>query len=128
MIYEVICENIGTVYSGSILATAIQVYREYIEQSDSGYGRASNEDITLLCDGEPIRSHYANKPVNNDCDGNGPHTTGEVKLLASGGCANLILCHACFVREIAFRKSRNTELGRNVFELPAWETLKPYEY
>jgi hypothetical protein len=60
--YQVIVGNIGTVYNGTNLATAKKVYREYWNQSDAQYGRASNEDVTLMRNGEPIRTHYGNKP------------------------------------------------------------------
>jgi hypothetical protein len=56
--YEVICRNIGSVYRGSNLAIATKVFREYWDQSDSQYGRASGEDVTLMANGEPIKTHY----------------------------------------------------------------------
>lgn len=66
--------------------------------------------------------------TNNNCDGSGPHTTGEVKILSSGGCSNLILCHACFNRELQWRTKRNIELSTAYqFDLPAWENCKVYE-
>ena len=64
---------------------------------------------------------------NNNCDGSGPHTPGEVRTLPTGGGGNAILCLSCYKREIAYRKARNKELNKESrFDLPAWETLKPY--
>lgn len=55
--YQVVVGNIGTVYSGDDEGQAIKTYEEYVKQSEAGKGRASNEDVTLLCDDAPIREH-----------------------------------------------------------------------
>lgn len=52
MRYEVICGNIGTVYHGSDGRTAMRVFNTYRELSLSGHGRAGNEEVTLLDNGE----------------------------------------------------------------------------
>lgn len=50
---QVIVGNIGTVYSGSNNKEAARVYKEYISQSKSNYGRAGGEDVTWMKNGEP---------------------------------------------------------------------------
>ena len=51
--YQVIVGNIGTVHEGNNPATARGVYDEYKQQSQSGYGRAAGEPVTMFKDGEP---------------------------------------------------------------------------
>lgn len=64
---------------------------------------------------------------NQNCDGSGPHSAGEVRTLPTGGDSNAILCRQCFNHEKLFRASRNTELGEAArFDLPVWEDLKIY--
>jgi hypothetical protein len=53
--FEVVVGNIGTVYTGTDEDEADHVYDEYVEQSQSGRGRAAGEDVTLFQDGEPTR-------------------------------------------------------------------------
>lgn len=66
--------------------------------------------------------------MNPNCDGSGPHIlNGQVRVLPTGGDSNAILCKLCYRREIAFRRDRNKELGKDAqFKLPAWEELKVY--
>jgi len=65
--------------------------------------------------------------VNWNCDGSGPHTAGEVRVLPTGGDSNAILCRSCFDREIAYRRERNRELSKDcAFKLPTWDSLKVY--
>jgi hypothetical protein len=56
--YQVIVGNIGTVYSGGNKFQAITKYNTYVGQSKRGYGRAADESVTLMADGEPIREHF----------------------------------------------------------------------
>ncbi len=56
--YEVVVGNIGSVYSGNDLEEATKHYAEYVGQSRLGYGRAANEGVTLLANGEIKREHY----------------------------------------------------------------------
>lgn len=67
---------------------------------------------------------------NWNCDGSGPHSGPEVRILRIGATAdqgNMILCRNCFNREIAFREDRNRDLGKDCqFELPAWDSLEVY--
>lgn len=69
--------------------------------------------------------------TNANCDGSGPCIlNGQVRVLPAGSQphhGNMILCRLCYRREIAFRKSRNEELGKDCqFQLPRWESLKIY--
>jgi hypothetical protein len=63
---------------------------------------------------------------NYNCDGSGPHTSGEVRLLPTGGGGNAILCRSCFEHEILYRRYRNESNGAE-FDLPTWASLKVYE-
>lgn len=67
---------------------------------------------------------------NWNCDGSGPCASGETRFLPlSRDCwqGGIILCHACYVHEIDFRRDRNRELEASCqFDLPAWESLKVY--
>lgn len=65
---------------------------------------------------------------NPNCDGGHCKTSrGQVRVLPTGGDSNAILCFACYLNEIAFRKDRNRELAEeNRFDLPAWLDLKVY--
>jgi len=55
--YEVIVGNIGKVYAGTNHATALEHFLEYVSQSESDYGRASGESVTLLQNDEIVREH-----------------------------------------------------------------------
>lgn len=50
--YDVIVGNIGNVYSGTDEDKARATYKEYVEQSKSGVGRAGGEDVTLMLNDE----------------------------------------------------------------------------
>lgn len=52
--YEVVVGNIGTVASTADRDDALRVAKVYEDQSRTGYGRASGETVTVLCDGEPV--------------------------------------------------------------------------
>lgn len=66
---------------------------------------------------------------NPDCDGNGPHDAGEVRMLPLPGRANLQLCKRCFGRELRWRYERNRGLGRELrYSTPSWEESRtPWE-
>lgn len=67
------------------------------------------------------------KYQNPNCDGAGPCKEGEVRVLPAGGDANLILCRACYTRELWWRRDRNQALAESArFARPAWETLRVY--
>jgi hypothetical protein len=55
--YEVVVGNVGNVHTGGSKATAMTYFREYVEQSKSGCGRAGGEDVTLFKDGEIIKEY-----------------------------------------------------------------------
>jgi len=40
------------------MAEAEKTYKEYVEQSESGVGRASGEYVGLYVDGEPVKEHF----------------------------------------------------------------------
>jgi hypothetical protein len=64
---------------------------------------------------------------NANCDGSGPCSPGQVRLLPTGRGGNAILCHACFVREVLWRQQRNRELGAaGQFDTPAWSQCEVY--
>jgi hypothetical protein len=68
---------------------------------------------------------------NFNCNGSGPHTTGEVRKLAHGKDphhGNSILCRACFQHELEHRRDRNRTLEAFAqFDLPRWEDAEVYE-
>ncbi len=59
--WEVIVGNIGSVYAGADEDKARRTYAGYVEQSVSGTGRAGNEDVTLLCDGDIVMEIFGIK-------------------------------------------------------------------
>lgn len=73
---------------------------------------------------------------NCNCNGSGPHSGEEVRVLPTGGDSNAILCFSCYRREMNFRQERNSEQAGRFgwpvlsesakFKLPAWESLKVY--
>ena len=56
-IYEVIVGNVGGVYRGPSEVAAYKAYREYLNLSLSGEGRAGDESVTLYEDAEPVHEH-----------------------------------------------------------------------
>lgn len=65
--------------------------------------------------------------LNPNCDGGGPCTEGEVRILPTGGDSNAILCASCHAREMTWRRSRNRELDDDVrFDVPPWLALRVY--
>ena len=68
------------------------------------------------------------QPEQNNCDGSGPHTPGEVRVMPTGGDGNLILCRQCWENELAYRRNRNRSLGVFAqFDIIAWNDAKVYE-
>jgi len=66
--------------------------------------------------------------TNTNCCGAGPHVSGEVRVMRTGGDSNLILCRECWNREIDYRIDRNDELGNFAQHgLPVWESSKVYD-
>ncbi len=66
---------------------------------------------------------------NPNCDGSVcKSSSGEVRVLPTGGGGNLILCRACYGHEMAYRRERNRRLAGDArFDIPAWESLAVYE-
>lgn len=70
--------------------------------------------------------------INPNCDGDkciADHS--EVKVLPLGTNphhGNLIICHACYLHEMSWRKERNRELSPEAqYDLPKWEDLEAYK-
>lgn len=67
-----------------------------------------------------------------ECDGSGPHALfeadgPETRRLPTGGAGAVLLCYACYRREIRWRIERNRELSpENAFKLPEWKSLPTY--
>ena len=65
---------------------------------------------------------------NPNCDGSHCYATeGEVRVLPYSKDGNLILCRACYQREMAFRQARNEETKKELYKLPEWQALRVYE-
>lgn len=66
---------------------------------------------------------------NPNCDGAYCRKAkGEIRVLPTGGDSNALLCHACYLNEIQFRKIRNRTLPKeNQFDIPFWENLEIYK-
>lgn len=55
--FEVLVGNIGTVLTTEDEVEARNTFEAYVSKSESAYGRASGESVTLMKDGEPIDEH-----------------------------------------------------------------------
>lgn len=75
--YEVVVGNVGTVYTGTSRKDALDSYNEYVELSESGFGRAANEDVALMLDGEFEQEHLGEKPEEESFEDEGP-TEGDL--------------------------------------------------
>ena len=79
--YQVYVGNIGMVLETKELSEAIDCFREYLFQSQSGYGKASGESVCVMADNEPLPDY--------DFDGeSGPMVEDVEKLLIH--CMGLI--------------------------------------
>jgi len=58
--YVVNVGNIGNITCDT-RKEAEQVYNKYVAMSKSGKGRAGNEHVSLMIDGEPVKEHFADK-------------------------------------------------------------------
>jgi len=67
---------------------------------------------------------------NNDCNGTGPHSAGEVRVMPHSDTplhGNDLLCRSCWQVALVDRRERNRTLGDFArYSLPAWETAKVY--
>lgn len=59
--HEIIVGNVGTVHSGKKQDEAYKAFQEYVEISKQGQGRAGNEPVTWMRDGEPYLEY---EPIN----------------------------------------------------------------
>jgi hypothetical protein len=63
----------------------------------------------------------------NNCDGSGPHSLGEVRVMPTGGDGNLILCRQCWSKENSYRIERNRSLANFAkFAIINWKDAKIY--
>lgn len=119
-------------WSSDILAHAIGLINDAMVHDD-----ATGHIYTLIYNAEcdlqdrlREQSRIEQRPGyhNPNCDGDHcGKTSGEVRVLPTGGDSNAILCRVCYWFELAFRKERNRELDRDAqFDLPAWSSLKVY--
>ena len=56
MKYEVLISNIGTVLATTDKMKAEKAFKAYMYDSEDGIGRVGGEEVTLMEDGEIIRS------------------------------------------------------------------------
>lgn len=56
--YEVVVDNVGTVYRGASGVEARKEYAAYVKQSRTGMGRAGGESVTLYKNGGTVKEHY----------------------------------------------------------------------
>lgn len=64
-IYRITVGNIGTAHEGTNKKQALAVFKEYVSQSATGYGRASGENVTLWENDEPTREHLGTLNTEN---------------------------------------------------------------
>lgn len=65
--FELIVGNIGTVYSGNSRTEVDKYFAEYVQQSKSGIGRASGENVTLMQNDEPV-NEFVGALARNEAD------------------------------------------------------------
>jgi hypothetical protein len=66
--YFVVVGNIGTVYSGKRRKDARQVFETYKAQSESGRGRAGDEDVCIMHDGDIILEYIGKRSLSEPAD------------------------------------------------------------
>ena len=76
--YEVIVGNVGTVYDGPRRHEAMTQYAQYVSRSQAGDGRAADEPVTLLKDGEIIREHTPPAAACDECGRMIPAAAGSM--------------------------------------------------
>lgn len=55
--FQVIVNNLGTVYDGASSVDANKIYKAYIQASKEPHGRASGESVIMLKDDEIMREY-----------------------------------------------------------------------
>jgi hypothetical protein len=104
--------------------------REDLHQLDALIGARQRKQEAFLraVAGAPELESKPASRENNDCNGSGPHTPGEVRVLPTGGGGNDILCRSCWARELQYRRERNVSLRAYAkFDLLPWESAKVYD-
>jgi hypothetical protein len=56
-VYEVVVGNVGQVWKGHEYTEALHHYVDYVDRSKTGRGRAGNEPVTLMENGEIINEY-----------------------------------------------------------------------
>jgi hypothetical protein len=56
--YNVIVGNVGTVLSTDVYGEAIDCFNDYVELSETGFGRAGFEPVTLMHGGDVLKEHH----------------------------------------------------------------------
>ncbi len=69
--YGVTIGNIGNALATTNLREAEETYKEYVEQSKSGIGRACGENVILWRDGEPWKEYKGSLSVMDMIDEQG---------------------------------------------------------
>ena len=65
---------------------------------------------------------------NPNCEGIGPHTLGEVRVLPADDGEVVILCRQCVSCVNAWKALKNERLTPDCkYDLPAWEDLEVYK-
>ena len=72
--YVVNVGNIGNITCDT-RKEAEQVYNKYVAMSKSGKGRAGNEHVSLMIDGEPVKEHFADTSNEEVTKGGKRHKT-----------------------------------------------------
>ena len=64
---------------------------------------------------------------NPNCSSSGPHESGEVKRMPTGEGDAVILCRACWLKELAWRRACNKSLAAEQWlDLPDWDSAEVY--
>lgn len=65
---------------------------------------------------------------NPNCDGAGPHLSGQVRVYPAGGGGNFILCRLCWFAENRYAEERGRETGQpQNWPEQSWPDARIYE-
>lgn len=64
--WDVIVGNVGVVYSGTSGFDARKLYNQYVGISAQGVGRAGNESVTLMRDGDIHLEHIGLQDIDSE--------------------------------------------------------------
>jgi len=56
--YDVVVGNVGTVLSTDVYGEAIDTFNDYVELSESGFGRAGFEPVILIHGADVLKEHH----------------------------------------------------------------------